>query len=80
MTSLPDVNVLLALVAGAHPNHSVAREWFRPPGREPIWSSIMKRPDIGPSSWTDAYLAAFAMQSGLEMVTFDRGFRADGAG
>ena len=27
------------------------------------------------SAWTDAYLAAFAVTAGLELVTFDRGFR-----
>lgn len=28
MRSLPDVNVLLALVAGGHIHHVIAREWF----------------------------------------------------
>jgi toxin-antitoxin system PIN domain toxin len=28
MTSLPDVNLLLALVAAGHTHHAAAREWF----------------------------------------------------
>ena len=28
MTSLPDVNILLALVAAGHTHHALAREWF----------------------------------------------------
>jgi predicted nucleic acid-binding protein len=29
---------------------------------------------VGPSSWTDAYLAAFAEAHSYSMVTFDAGF------
>jgi predicted nucleic acid-binding protein len=29
---------------------------------------------VGPSSWTDAYLAAFAEAHSLTLVTFDAGF------
>ena len=36
---------------------------------------MVKHPSAGPSSWTDAYLAAFAKQCDYEMVTFDRGFQ-----
>lgn len=28
-----------------------------------------------PKSWADAYLAAFASESGMNLITFDRGFR-----
>jgi predicted nucleic acid-binding protein len=35
----------------------------------------MNYPGVGPSAWTDAYLAAFAQGQGYEMVTFDHGFR-----
>jgi toxin-antitoxin system PIN domain toxin len=42
---------------------------------ETIWAALMKDPSVGPSSWTDAYLAAFAQGHGYEIVTFDRGFR-----
>jgi toxin-antitoxin system PIN domain toxin len=130
MTSLPDVNVLLALVAAGHTHHAVAREWFvareadsvgvcgvtqmgllrlltnpkvlpsgahsirrawdvsnelladkrvffeyEPPELETAWTGMMNHPTTGPSSWTDAYIAAFAKRCDYEMVTFDRGFR-----
>ena len=130
MRSLPDVNVLLALVAGGHIHHVIAREWFvaqeadsvtisrvtqmgllrlltnpevhlsggysiqrawdvageiledrrvffeyERPELESAWKNMMNHPSAGPSSWTDAYLAAFAKQCGYQMVTFDRGFQ-----
>jgi toxin-antitoxin system PIN domain toxin len=46
-----------------------------PPELELIWAGLMNYPAVGPSAWTDAYLAAFAQGHGYEMVTFDRGFR-----
>ncbi len=46
-----------------------------PPGLEPVWKAFMNDPEVGPSSWTDAYLASFAIQCDFDMVTFDRGFR-----
>ena len=114
-TSLPDVNILLALVAEGHTHHESAREWFRaqgsdsvaicrvtqmgllrlltnpkvlssgvcsiqrawevsneiltdkrvffdsePPRIEAAWMAMMQHPAARSSSWTDAYLAAFA--------------------
>ncbi len=130
MISLPDVNVLLALLAAGHTDHASAHEWFEtrapdsvgicrvtqmgllrlltnpkvmpsgvypinrawdianeiladkrafleyePPELEATWIGMMRHKTVGPSSWTDAYLAAFAKQCNYEMVTFDRGFR-----
>jgi uncharacterized protein len=130
MTSLPDVNVLLALVAAGHTHHAMAREWFvtreadsvgicrvtqmgllrlltnpkvlplgahsirrawdvsnelladkrvffeyEPPELETVWANMMNHAGIGPSSWTDAYIAAFAKRCDYEMVTFDRDFQ-----
>lgn len=46
-----------------------------PPRVEVIWESLSTIHGVGPSAWTDAYLAAFAQGHGYEMVTFDRGFR-----
>lgn len=46
-----------------------------PPNVDAIWESSMRHPGVGPSSWTDTYLAAFAQGHEYEMVTFDRGFR-----
>ena len=34
----------------------------------------MNRPGVGPSSWTDAYLAAFARERQYQLVTFDKAF------
>lgn len=34
----------------------------------------MTQPGVGPSSWTDAYLAAFARTHSCLLVTFDNGF------
>ena len=130
MTSLPDVNVLLALAAAGHTHHTIARDWFvareadsvgicrvtqmgllrlltnpkvlpygpysirrardvsnelladkrvffehEPPELEAVWTGMMNHPTAGHSSWTDAYIAAFARRCDYEMVTFDRGFR-----
>ena len=128
--SLPDVNVLFALMTARHQHQPAALEWmsqcepdsvaicritqmgllrlltnpkalpegaftmtrawqlinealsdrrifFAPePDRiDVIWQSLSTMPGVGPSAWTDAYLAAFARGHGYEMVTFDRGFR-----
>ena len=45
-----------------------------PDGVEPTWRQIMTRAGVGPSSWTDAYLAAFAQAHSYSLVTFDTGF------
>ena len=129
MISLPDVNILLALVAAGHTHHESARKWFEmqapdtvaicrvtqmgllrlltnpkvlpagvfsieraweiadeiladkrvffelePTGLDASWIGMMRHKAAGASSWTDAYLAAFADGHGYEMVTFDRGF------
>ena len=39
------------------------------------WSQLMTQPGIGPSSWTDAYLAALAQTHSYQFVTFDTGFK-----
>jgi toxin-antitoxin system PIN domain toxin len=38
------------------------------------WYVIMHRPGAGAKTWTDAYLAAFAIGSGFTLVSFDSGF------
>lgn len=45
-----------------------------PNGVEPAWREFMTRPGVGPSSWTDAYLAAFAQAHSYLLVTFDIAF------
>lgn len=45
-----------------------------PPTLRPVWEELMNRPGVGPSSWTDAYLAAFARERQYQLVTFDKAF------
>jgi toxin-antitoxin system PIN domain toxin len=42
-----------------------------PPGLEDAWRAVMGLRESGPNAWTDAYLTAFADQSGTTLVTFD---------
>lgn len=39
-----------------------------------IWLELARGPQASPLVWMDAYLAAFAICVGAEMVTLDRGF------
>ena len=41
---------------------------------ESAWRLLMTQAGVGPSSWTDAYLAAFAEAHSYSLVTFDTGF------
>ena len=41
---------------------------------ESAWRQLMTQAGVGPSSWTDAYLAAFAEAHSYSLVTFDSGF------
>jgi toxin-antitoxin system PIN domain toxin len=41
----------------------------------PVWRKLGARNMASTKMWTDAYLAAFALVGGLELVTFDRDFR-----
>lgn len=45
-------------------------------GLEPIWRKLASRDTISPKVWMDAYLAAFAISSGLRFVTLDGDFNA----
>ncbi len=47
-----------------------------PAGLEEVWKKLSSDYDVrSANSWSDAYLAAFAVCAGLQLVTFDRGFR-----
>ena len=46
-----------------------------PAGIEPLWRGYTARESFSPKLWNDAFLAAFARASSLELVTFDNGFR-----
>ena len=46
-----------------------------PASLEQAWAGLMNHPAARHTSWTDAYLAAFAKERDYTLVTFDRGFR-----
>lgn len=57
---------------------SLRRDWrvtfaSEPAGLEQTWIDLL-RAAPGAASWTDAYLAAFALGYGYNLVSFDRGF------
>lgn len=41
---------------------------------EQLWRQFTQGHRFSPNLWNDAYLAAFAILSGLNLVTFDGGF------
>jgi uncharacterized protein len=45
-----------------------------PANIEPLWRGYTQRRTFSPKVWSDAYLAAFALAAGLELVSFDKGF------
>jgi uncharacterized protein len=45
---------------------------------ETHWRSFTQGQTFSTKVWNDAYLAAFALAAGLELVTFDQGFAAFG--
>jgi toxin-antitoxin system PIN domain toxin len=46
-----------------------------PAGLESQWQQFAAHDRPSPKRWMDAYLAAFAISTGLRLVTFDQGFR-----
>ncbi len=46
-----------------------------PSGLEQAWLRLASVATASPKRWMDAYLAAFAIEASLRVVTFDRGFR-----
>jgi predicted nucleic acid-binding protein len=45
-----------------------------PAGIDSQWRQLTQRNTYSHKVWNDAYLAAFAICAGLEVVTFDQGF------
>ncbi len=45
-----------------------------PSGFSPHWRHVSRQISDRPNAWTDAYLAAFASQAEIRVVTFDRRF------
>jgi uncharacterized protein len=48
---------------------------LEPPGLDVHWRDFALRDTASPKLWMDAYLAAFALASGMRLVTMDAGFR-----
>jgi len=46
-----------------------------PQGLEANWQTLTARNTASPKLWMDAYLAAFAMSGGYQLVTTDKSFR-----
>lgn len=46
-----------------------------PPNIEKLWLSLMSMGVASGSTWTDAYLAAFAVEADSRLISFDRGMR-----
>jgi uncharacterized protein len=46
-----------------------------PPGTVALWHRLASRDTASPKVWMDAYLAAFAISSGLRFVTLDDDFK-----
>jgi uncharacterized protein len=45
-----------------------------PPSLEPVWRRFTRSSKAESGTWTDAYLAGFAIAAQVSFVTFDRGF------
>lgn len=46
-----------------------------PPGTSTLWHRLASHDSALPKTWMDAYLAAFAINGGLRMVSLDQDFR-----
>jgi uncharacterized protein len=44
------------------------------PGVEAVWKKLAARKTSSPKLWMDAYLAAFAITTGAQLVTTDKAF------
>ena len=47
----------------------------KPANLENAWTSLMSMRSVRGNTWTDTYLAAFAIEADLRMITFDQGMR-----
>lgn len=46
-----------------------------PPGMDPAFRQLTRGTAAAPKTWSDAYLAAFALRAGLALSSFDSGFQ-----
>jgi uncharacterized protein len=47
---------------------------------ENTFRQLSRQPSASPKDWADSYLAAFALESGATLVTFDKALAAKGKG
>jgi len=60
-------------LAGVYRDPAVTRT-NEPSAARTLWLELANRPQSSPHVWMDAYLAAFAIALGAQMVTFDHAF------
>lgn len=53
----------------------IAMRADEPAGLQERWAQLAVRDTVSPKLWMDAYLAAFALTAGCQLVTTDAGFR-----
>ncbi len=70
---LTNRDALLAL--GAWLALAQVAERDEPPGTTALWHRLASRETASPKVWMDAYLSAFAITSGLRMITLDGDFK-----
>ncbi len=56
-------------------NQLAVTEIDEPPGTAALWHRLAVRDSASPKVWMDAYLAAFAISGGLELITLDTDFK-----
>ncbi len=56
-------------------SHALVTFSEEPPMLDERWKRFATRPTSSPHVWMDAYLAAFALADGMQLVTLDSGFR-----
>ena len=72
-TGLTNRDALAALGALLALKQVCERE--EPPGTSTLWHRLASHDSASPKTWMDAYLAAFAINGGLRMVTLDQDFK-----
>lgn len=55
--------------------HPLVTELAEASGTKELWFKLAASGAAAPNVWMDAYLAAFAIRHGLDLLTFDKGFR-----
>ena len=65
---------LLRFLDSLYADPAVSREDEQPATRS-LWLHFAQGQQSSPKVWMDAYLAAFAVSLGIELVTFDEGLK-----